>query len=49
MNLDKLTSIVGDRMLRLLLQHVKYQLIDEDMNLAVIMETEDGRKTIEKI
>lgn len=47
-NLDKLTCRVGDRLLRALLQYIKYELINEELNSAMIMETENQRKKIEK-
>lgn len=46
-NLDKLTSRVGDRLLlRALLQYIKYELINEELNSAMIVETENQRKKI---
>ena len=47
-NLDKYTSRVGDRLLRTQLQYIKYKMIKEELNSAMIMETENQRKKIEK-
>lgn len=47
-NLDKSTSRVGDRLLRTQLQYIKYEMIKEELNSAMIMKTENQRKKIEK-